>query len=297
MLINPISKLSYNYTNKIYKLKRNPSVEKVKAVILDWSGTTADPFVIAPARVFADVFQKHNVPITMKEAREPMGLRKDLHIAKILQNPDIRKRWFEIKGYEPTQKDVDELFVDFVPMQLSCLREYTGLLPGVADTIKKLQISGIKIGSTTGFLESMVDILLEDAKKQNYIPDSSVAGDQVSHNMGFRPAPFMVYENLKQLGIYPIKSVVKVDDTISGVGEGINAGCWAVGVCGWSNYMDIDSMEQWNNMSDTEKEERRNMSKNKLIYESNAHYVIDDLTFLPTVIDDINLRLQNGETP
>ena len=38
----------------------------------------------------------------------------------------------------------------------------------------------MKIGSTTGFMKSMVDILLEDAKKQGYVPDASVAGDEVS---------------------------------------------------------------------------------------------------------------------
>ena len=42
--------------------------------------TTADKYVIAPAVVFQDVFHKHGVPITMAEARLPMGLRKDLHI-------------------------------------------------------------------------------------------------------------------------------------------------------------------------------------------------------------------------
>ena len=38
----------------------------------------------------------------------------------------------------------------------------------------------MKIGSTTGFTKSMVDVLLEDAKKQGYVPDASVAGDEVS---------------------------------------------------------------------------------------------------------------------
>eukprot|EP01084_Bolivina_argentea_P199617 341534_1 len=55
----------------------------LKAAILDWSGTTADAHVIAPAVVFHEVFTKHGVPITMKQARLPMGLRKDLHIAQI----------------------------------------------------------------------------------------------------------------------------------------------------------------------------------------------------------------------
>eukprot|EP01099_Mayorella_cantabrigiensis_P005701 TRINITY_DN4626_c0_g2_i1.p1 TRINITY_DN4626_c0_g2~~TRINITY_DN4626_c0_g2_i1.p1 ORF type:complete len:288 (+),score=73.24 TRINITY_DN4626_c0_g2_i1:22-885(+) len=214
----------------------------VKAVILDWSGTTADKYVIAPAVVFFDVFKKFNVPISMKEARLPMGLRKDLHIKAITEIPEVRDRWTKVHGKAPTQTDVDQMFKEFVPMQLEALKRYTTLIPGTAETIKFLRESyGIKIGSTTGFTKAMVDVLLADARKQGYVPDSSVAGDEVIH--GARPKPFMVYRNLDLLDVHPIHSVVKVDDTVGGVGEALEAGCWGVGVSRYSNYMDIDSLE------------------------------------------------------
>ena len=59
--------------------KRNYTGQ-VKGLILDWSGTTADAYVLAPAVVFVQVFEKHGVKVTMSAARGPMGLRKDLHI-------------------------------------------------------------------------------------------------------------------------------------------------------------------------------------------------------------------------
>ena len=142
----------------------------------------------------------------------------------------------------------------------------------------------------------MVDILLRDAHKQGYKPDYSVAGDEVENNMGFRPAPFMIYKNLVNLGVYPISSVVKIDDTVSGVGEGLNAGCWSVGVCGLSNYTNIDTQEQWDNMSLSEQKERVDTSRNKLLT-SGAHYVIDSIKELPQVVEDINIRLANGDKP
>jgi phosphonoacetaldehyde hydrolase len=40
----------------------------LKAAILDWSGTTADAHVLAPAVVFFEVFKKHGVPISMAES-------------------------------------------------------------------------------------------------------------------------------------------------------------------------------------------------------------------------------------
>ena len=236
---------------------------KVKAVILDWSGTVADAYVLAPAVVFVEM-------------------------------PEIRERWKGIHGSDPDQGDVDRMFADFVPMQLDCLRQYTAVLPGVAEAVQKLQKSGVKIGSTTGFVRSMVDILEEDAKKQGYVPDASVAGDEVVH--GARPKPFMVYKNLDMLDVHPIQSVVKVDDTVSGVGEALEAGCWGVGVSRYSNYMDIDSLDQADRLPAAEIGRRHEITRD-ILRKAGAHYVIDSVADLPAVVDDINARLARGERP
>ncbi|XP_039268737.1 phosphonoacetaldehyde hydrolase-like [Styela clava] len=281
--------------------KRKPYQGKIKAVILDWSGTTADAHVLGPAVVFAKVFEKHGVPISMTEARTPMGIRKDLHIGQILENPDVQKRWEKVKGHKPDPEiagsDVQTLYKDFVPMQLQCLSEYGRLIPGTAEALNYLKSQlQVKIGSTTGFTKAMVDILLREAAKQGYIPDSSIGGDEVPNNMGFRPAPFMLYQNLLNLGVWPIESVVKVDDTITGIDEGLNAGCWTVGVAAYSNYTNVDSHEQWDNMTEKEKEQRRQMSREKLMT-SGAHYVVDSIAQLPLVVEEINERLKTGEQP
>ena len=273
--------------NRIYR-------GKVKAVILDWSGTTADAYVLAPAVVFVDVFRKHGVEISMAEARGPMGLRKDLHIKALTEVPEIAARWEEVHGKRPGQEEVDAMFADFVPMQLACLREYTTLLPGVAETTQRLQAEGIKLGSSTGFTRAMVDILEEDARKQGYVPDASVAGDEVVH--GARPKPFMVYRNLDLLDVHPIQAVVKVDDTVSGVGEALEAGCWGVGIARYSNYMDIDSLEHEKSLSEAEMQRRLAFTRETL-RKAGAHYIIDELDELPAVIEDVNARLARGEKP
>jgi phosphonoacetaldehyde hydrolase len=267
---------------------------QVKGLILDWSGTTADAYVLAPAIVFVQVFQKHGVDVTMSEARGPMGLRKDLHIKAMTEIPEIRERWHDIHGQYPSQADVDRMFGDFVPMQLDCLRNYTTLLPLVAETTQSLQKQGIKIGSSTGFMRSMVDILEEDARKQGYTPDASVAGDEVIN--GARPKPFMVYRNLDLLDVHPIQSVIKVDDTVSGVGEALEAGCWGVGIARYSNYMDMDTLEEADSLSEDEIN-RRLAHTRELLQKAGAHYVIDTWEQMPDVIEDVNIRLGRGEKP
>jgi len=267
---------------------------KIKAAILDWSGTLADAYVIAPAVVFVEVFKNQGVEISMEEARGPMGLRKDIHIQKLTQDPVIAARWEATKGAPPTQADVDAMFADFVPAQLECLPKYTALLPGIKDVVNGLKADGIKIGVSTGFTRVMVDVLLKDVIAQGVTPDATVAGDEVVN--GARPSPHMVFKNLDLLGIDDVKSVVKCDDTVSGIGEAMNAGCWGVGLVRYSNYMNINTLEEEATLSEADIAAR--MVKTRGILEqAGAHYVIDSLVELPAVIDDINARLARGEKP
>ena len=141
-------------------LSENRYKGEIKGLVLDWSGTTADAYVIAPTIVFVEVFKKQKVVISMEEAREPMGLRKDLHIKALTENAEIRKRWNIVHGKDPQMSDVENMYADFVPLQLKCLKQYSKLLPGTAEVIKRVQNSGIKVGCTTGFVRSMVNICL-----------------------------------------------------------------------------------------------------------------------------------------
>ena len=94
---------------------------ELKAVLLDWAGTTLDYGCYAPAVVFVDVYEKHGVPITIQEARVPMGAHKREHIRQISQIEAVAERWEAKHGCQPTSEDVESMFQDFVPMQLKVL--------------------------------------------------------------------------------------------------------------------------------------------------------------------------------
>ena len=93
-----------------------------------------------------------------------------------------------------------------------------------------------------------------------------------------------------------IQSVIKIDDTASGVGEALNAGCWGVGVVRYSNYMDVDTPEQGASLSDDELTRRMAQTRD-ILEKTGAHYVIDSLADIEPVIEDVNARLARGETP
>jgi len=267
----------------------------LKLAVLDWSGTVADKYVLAPIAAFVETFEQHKVPITFAEARIPMGIRKDLHIKAILDMPAVRERWNTAHGRYPDDSDVKTLYQDFIPTQLNCLHKYTELLPGCAESIQTLRNKyGMKIGTSTGFVTSMSDILVKAAKPQGYEPDCNVAGDSVIH--GSRPKPFMIYKNMDILDVHPIQAVVKVDDCVSGLTEALEAGCWAVGTARYGNYMEIDSFEEEASLSEEEIKKKLVKAKN-ILAEGGAHYVIDNISDLPDVVADINLRLSRGEKP
>ncbi|RJP28558.1 MAG: phosphonoacetaldehyde hydrolase [Candidatus Omnitrophota bacterium] len=264
----------------------------LKAVILDWAGTTMDYGCFAPAVVFIEVYKKFGVPITMEEARGPMGAHKKVHIREISKTPAVAKRWEEAHGKPPCEDDVDAMFKDFVPMQLKVLADYADLIPGTLDALKEYRKRGMKIGSTTGYTGEMMEILQAEAKNRGYVPDASVCATQVPAG---RPHPWMCIQNAMDLQVYPMEAIVKIGDTLPDIDEGLNAGMWTIGLALTGNEMGMTEAEIKALNAETL------ASKRKRAYDrmarQGAHYVVDAIADAIPLIDEINARLARGERP
>src|SRR2546428_13255202 len=116
----------------------------LKAVLLDWAGTTIDYGCFAPAVVFMEVYRRKGVEITIEEAREPMGAHKKVHIRQISKNQSVAKRWEQAHGRKSNEEDVESMFRDFIPRQLERLAHYADLIPGTLDTVAELRARGLK---------------------------------------------------------------------------------------------------------------------------------------------------------
>ncbi len=265
---------------------------KLKAIILDWAGTTMDYGCYAPAVVFVEVYKRKGVPISMEEARVPMGAHKKVHIRKISQLGSVSERWEEIHGRKPNEDDVDEMFADFVPLQLACLADYSDLIPGTLEAITRFRERGLKIGSTTGYLPEMMAMLKEEASQRGYGPDSSVCAGDVPAG---RPEPWMCLENAKNLGVYPMESIVKVDDTLPGIDEGLNAGMWTIGLAKTGNEIGLNQ-EEIEALTADELQVKLEDAYQRMWYVG-AHYVVDGIWDVPIVLDLIDERLSRGERP
>ena len=264
----------------------------IRMVALDWAGTTMDFGCMAPAVVFCRVFEEEGVPISMEEARIPMGAHKKVHIGLITEIPGVRRRWTEVKGAEPTEDDVVRMFERFVPLQEACLSDYSTLIPGTLEVIAECRKRGYKIGSTSGYLPGMLAINLADAQKQGYDPDATFGAGDVPRG---RPFGHMVLRNIIELDIPCVQSVVKVDDTLTGIEEGLNAGGWAIGLAISGNEVGVQ-FDEWMAMPEEVKQKHRDRIY-PTMYQRGAHYVIDSIADLMPCLDDIEARLRRGEKP
>ena len=264
----------------------------VKAVVLDWAGTTMDYGCYAPALVFVQVYGKHGVEITVAEAREPMGVHKKVHIRRISKIPAVAERWKQAHGRPCAEDDVEAMFKDFVPMQLACLADYADLIPGTLEATERFRGRGLKIGSTTGYTGEMMALLLSEAKNRGYEPDSSVCATDVPAG---RPEPWMCLKNAQDLGVYPMAAIVKIGDTLPDIAEGLNAGMWTVGLAKTGNELGLNAQEI-EGLASEELADRLVGARTRLA-RAGAHYVVDGIWDCDDIIDDINARLARGDRP
>src|SRR5712691_1449250 len=265
---------------------------KIQAVLLDWAGTTMDYGCMAPAVVFVEVYKRQNVPITMEEARAPMGAHKRVHIQRISELDSVRRRWEAAHGRLPTDDDVSRMFADFVPLQLACLSDYSELIPGTLEAVAAMRARGINFVSTAGSTTEMMKINLEDARRQGYVPDSTVCASDVPAG---RPYPYMCLQNVINLQVSPVDACVKVDDTVPGIEEGLNAGMWTIGLALSGNEVGLPLAEV-QALAPDERERRRQRAYARM-HQCGAHYVVDSIADLMPCLDAIEERLARGDRP
>jgi phosphonoacetaldehyde hydrolase len=264
----------------------------VKGVVFDWAGTTVDYGCIAPVKAFVHVFEKYGVPITMQEAREPMGLAKRDHVVALLSMKRIAALWKEKTGAWPGEPEINALYSEVEPAMAAIAAEYTTPIKGAVELCKKLKDNGIKIGATTGYVDSIMKNIIPAAKKQGFEPDAAISSSDVKEG---RPKPWMCYLNAIAMDVYPMHHLVKIGDTVADIQEGLNAGMWTIGVTVSGNELGLspDGVEQ---LHHAELKNRIRKAEDKLI-NAGAHFVVDGVWDCWEVIEKIEKHIANRDLP
>jgi phosphonoacetaldehyde hydrolase len=95
--------------------------------------------------------------------------------------------------------------------------------------------------------------------------------------------------------VWPAATVVKVDDTAPGIGEGTAAGTWTVGVTLTGNEVGLSAADLAA-LPEADRAVHRARA-GAVLTAAGADYVIDSIADLPAVVATIDARLAAGERP
>lgn len=233
-----------NVTNATNNIKFNSNGTKL--IVTDIAGTVQDKFSKAPTVAMVKAFKRLKIQLLPSEGRKYMGLPKHPHLMNTLAMPEIQTQLKALgypNGVLPEEK-VEEL-KKFLGEELSqAIKEPTHhrVIPGVIDAFKILRSGSfgkVMIVPCTGYYTEHAQMMEKYANAQGlYFDLPVVSSDQVKN-----PRPFggMILKIMKTAGITNHRNVIKIDDTVAGLKEGIDAGVATMGVYGTSVYMNIDS--------------------------------------------------------
>lgn len=228
---------------------------KIKMCVLDTAGVVCDgPQDLShiypgddlkgsktPVIPFTEVLLRRNIFVDWATVRKPMGVFKRTHLKMLLEDETVNIQFRKEFGRNWTEKDLDEMFEEFQTLlnEIVPREELARPIEGTRECIQKLNEAGIVVGCDTGYTREASEALRKILKEKHGI-DFDVVSD--SETIKGRPSPFMLFDCMYKANVYPVEAVVKVDDTVAGIYEGLNAGAWTIGIYGTGStgYDDLD---------------------------------------------------------
>ena len=246
---------------------------KFDGIIFDWAGTTVDYGCFAPVKAFIDAFESFGITPTLEEVRKPMGMLKIDHVRTMLSMDRISRLWEEKYGRPWNEEDVHQVYELSERLILKIVEQYSDPKPYVVETVDALRAMGLKIGSTTGYNDAMMALVVPEAAKAGYAPDCWFSPDATGQKG--RPWPYMIFRNMEALGLQNVARVMKVGDTVADIKEGKNAGVVTVGIIEGSSVMGL-TREEYEALSPQEKQAADERTK-KVYEDAGADFVMQDI--------------------
>ncbi len=264
----------------------------IKAFVFDWAGTMVDFGCMAPVRALQAAFAEHRIELTEAEARADMGMAKRAHIAAILGRQPLRERFRAAWDRLPDASDIDTLFAAVEPRMIEAAADCAMLIDGAADLARQLKASGVKIGSGTGYSRSMMGAILREAEAQGYKPDVVICAGETAEG---RPSPLMAWKALVELGAWPARACVKVDDAAVGISEGREAGMWTIGLAASGNGVGL-TRAAFDALAEDDRRGRVAHSAQAL-QAAGADYVVSSVADIAGLLGELETRIAAGERP
>jgi phosphonatase-like hydrolase len=189
-------------------------MKDIDLVIFDMAGTTVLDAGQVP-EAFRIALQPHGIPVTDEALRAVRGASKREAIRRLVE--------LHIPG-NPAEMDqkAGQIFEAFRQhLAKSYAQGGVQPIPGAAQTFAWLRARGIKVVLNTGFDRSITDLLLQAIGWDHHAVDAVICGDDVPQG---RPAPFLIFRAMEAAGVFNVRRVMNVGDTVLDLQAGFNAG-------------------------------------------------------------------------
>jgi len=185
---------------------------KLSLVVFDMSGTTVDDVVDGLPLVlkcYDDAFREHGIAIPFNVLNDQRGRDKRAVIN-------------EFGGSKAPA--IYDSFVDSLLKYVVRIRE----IEGVGKVFSELHSNNVLVAAGSGFPSDVSKAIVD---KLGWEKDGLLDYWTCSEAVGkSRPDPIMIHSIMKHLNVKDPLSVIKVDDTVVGIEEGIRAGVITLGV-------------------------------------------------------------------
>lgn len=186
---------------------------RLELAVLDMAGTTIDEGQQV-YRVLAETANAYGASPAAADIARWHGAAKHEALRALLTPPG---------GAPPSADLLDTVVTDFrARLKAAYASSPPCPLPGVTDALAALRSGGVRIALTTGFDRDIVDSLLAALGWEgDSTVDEIVCGSDVAAG---RPAPFMIFRAMENLGVTDVGRVLVAGDTPRDLQAGTNSG-------------------------------------------------------------------------
>ena len=217
-------------------------------------------FSLSPEKSIIKAFLKKDININ-KNLSKLITINKYDSINNILNDKYVNRIWNQKYGYFPTQKDVDNIYQEYIRYQLYEGVDNIEIKPGLKSCIHKLSENNITTGVISQYNKPITMSIKDRLNSNDIFIDKYVT----KGCMNIPTKLNMIHNIMMNINLYDPKKVIIIDNNIKSIKEYNNLGYHTIGITGY----------RWR-------------LKDELI-SSGISYVSDNLEIMP-IINHINKK-------
>ncbi len=216
-------------------------MSKISMIVFDLSGTTVSDDN-AVAKCLHEAALAFDLKVTLEDFKKTIGTNKihlyEFMIAKTMGEPVVIE-YLEKYNFPHYHKQALRIFGHYSKLMVDYYKQHVKSMPGAEKVFEWCKQQDIKVVTDTGFHDDVNTAIMEGLQwLEKGLVDLSLDVEDTD-GIG-RPAPYMIYQAMKTLGIQNIHEVIKIGDTPADLLSGYYAGCIGnIGVLSGANSIDI----------------------------------------------------------